>query len=119
MSAHPVDVIRARNRANAARQGVGPLAAVTDDELIETMVAHGQPRWSAQEIRHNPQLRLAALRFWADVQDAAEGDGEAQLRVDYLRETWVRFRAADVVADRPGWGLQGDEAMAAAKEILH
>ena len=72
-----------------------------DRLLIATLVAHGQPQWSAEQIRHYPPARYYALSFWLDVQDAAEGDPEARARVDYCREQWQEMRKAQVISDRP------------------
>lgn len=75
---------------------------VTDDLLIATLVAHGQPKHSAVELRRNPPLRLAAMRFWADVQASGKGDMAARERVDYCRQAWDNMRKADLIADNPG-----------------
>lgn len=72
-----------------------------DDLLIATVVAHGMPRWSAEQMREHPGLRLGYLRFWLDVQDAAAGDTEAQERVDVCRQAWDEARAIELISDRP------------------
>lgn len=98
----PVDAIRLRNRQHQAGAGIAtPIAAVPDDELVAELVAHGQPAHAANELRTNPQLRLAALRFWVDVGDARQGDRAAKERVDYMRECWSKMRAEELIADDP------------------
>jgi hypothetical protein len=99
----PADAVRLRNRHHQEGQGITtPLTAVPDAELIACLVEHGQPRHAAQELARNPQLRLAALRFWVDVGDARKGDSEAKERVDYMRECWTRMRAEELISDDPG-----------------
>ncbi|HEX6461114.1 MAG TPA: hypothetical protein VF032_19515 [Thermoleophilaceae bacterium] len=98
----PADAIRLRNQHRQAGAGIRtPLAAVPDEELIANLIAHGQPRHAAEELRVNPQLRLAALRFWVDVGDAGKGDPAARERVDYMRECWTRMRAEELISDDP------------------
>lgn len=79
-----------------------PLTFLPDDLLVATLAAHGQPLWSADQLRTHPGLRFAALRFWCDVQDAAEGDCEAQERVDRCREAWQIMRREELISDVPG-----------------
>lgn len=86
---------------NRGIPGVGPLKHVSDDLLIATLVAHGQPRWAAEEVRRYPPVRLAALRFWVDVHDAAKGDPHARERVDRCRELWQIMRRIELISDRP------------------
>ena len=101
----PEDAIRLRNRHHQAGAGIAtPLAEVTDEELVQNLVALGQPRWSAEELKTNPQLRLAALRCWVDVGDAGRGDAGARERVDYLRECFSRLRAEEIISDDPKRG---------------
>lgn len=101
----PADQIRLRNHQRQAGAGVAtPIAAVPDDELIACLVEHGQPRHAAQELRRNPQLRLAALRFWVDVGDAQRGDRTARERVDYCRDCWQQMRAQELITDDPRAG---------------
>jgi hypothetical protein len=103
----PADQIRLRDRQRQAGAGIpAPLAAVPDAELIANLVEHGQPRWSAQALTNDPQLRLAALRFWVDVGDARKGDTAAKERVDYVRECWQQMRAQELISDTPGRGHQ-------------
>lgn len=98
----PADTIRLRNQRHQAGHGIPvPIAEIPDEELIANLVEHGQPRWSAQELKVNPQLRLAALRFWVDVGDARAGDAAAKDRVDYMRECWSRMRAEELISDDP------------------
>jgi hypothetical protein len=98
----PGDAVRLRNHQHQTGAGIPvPLTEVPDEELIAELVAHGQPRHAAEELRRNPQLRLAALRFWVDVGDARAGDRQARERVDYLRECWSRMRAEELISDDP------------------
>lgn len=100
----PQDSIRLRNQQHQQGAGIGAIRDIPDRELINTLVAHGQPRWSAQELTVNPSLRLAALRFWCDVQDSAEGDLVARQRIDYMRECWTRMRQEELISDDPRRG---------------
>lgn len=101
----PVDAVRLRNQHHQAGAGIpSPIASIPDRELIATLVEHGQPRWAAAELTRNPQLRLAALRFWVDVGDARQGDPVAKERVDYMRECWMRMRAEEILSDDPRRG---------------
>jgi hypothetical protein len=72
-----------------------------DELLVSTLVAHGQPRFSAEQLRTHGGARFYALRFWEDVQAAAKGDREAQERVDYCREMWGNMRRIELISDRP------------------
>lgn len=102
----PIDAVRLRNRQHQAGAGIPtPIAAIPDEELIATLVEHGQPRWAAAELKRNPQLRLAALRFWVDVGDARRGDAIAKERVDYMRECWSKMRAEEILSDDPRRGF--------------
>lgn len=101
----PLDAVRLRNARHQAGNGIPtPIASIPDRELIATLVAHGQPRWAAQELTRNPQLRLAAVRFWVDIGDAGRGDPAAKDRVDYMRACWVRMRAEEILSDDPRRG---------------
>lgn len=100
----PADAIRLRNQQHQQGAGIDPIGSVPDRELIHTLVAHGQPEWSARELTRNPALRLAALRFWCDVQDSAEGDLVARQRIDYMRECWTRMRKEELISDDPRRG---------------
>lgn len=108
--------MRVRGRHSGAGAGIPtPIASVPDAELIDTLVAHGQPRYAAEQIRNSPELRLAALRFWCDVGDAGRGDAEARERVDYCRHNWQRMRAAEILSDDP---RRGHNDAIDAKELL-
>lgn len=72
-----------------------------DAVLVDILVLYGQPRWSAQELRTNPQARALAVKFWCDVQDAREGDREAKMRVDLCREMWANLRKEELITDNP------------------
>jgi hypothetical protein len=101
---HIADRIRARQRQRHRQAGAGipaPIAAVPDAELIACLIEHGQPAHAARQLQSNPQLRLAALRFWVDVGDARRGDPAAKERVDYCRESWTRMRSEEIIADDP------------------
>jgi hypothetical protein len=101
----PADSVRLRNARRGAGDGIRtPIAAIPDAELIANLVEHGQPLWAARELRRNPQLRLAALRFWVDVGDARKGDPAARERVDYMRACWSRMRAEEILTDDPRRG---------------
>jgi hypothetical protein len=101
----PADAVRMRNQHHQAGAGIAtPLVEVPDEELVKTLIEHGQPRHAAEELKRNPQLRLAALRFWADVGDARAGDKAAKERVDYLRECWAKMRAEELITDDPARG---------------
>lgn len=102
---NPANAIRLRNRQHQAGAGIPtPLTSIPDEELIATLVEHGQPRWAAEQIKRNPEHRLAALRFWVDVGDARHGDPDARARVDYMRECWIRMRAEELITDDPARG---------------
>ena len=101
-SQHPLWVIEERNRRiREQHDGLPRMRAVPDDELIANLVVYGQPRWSAEQLRDNPQLRLAATLFLFDCEDAARGDRQAKQKVDILREQWVRGRQAELISDDP------------------
>jgi|SRR5215472_12046730 len=75
--------------------------AYTDDYLISTLVSHGNPRWSAEQLRNNPNLRLVATQFAIDVEDASRGDRSAKQRVDYITSQWNAARREELLADDP------------------
>lgn len=76
-------------------------AGPTDDNLIATQVAVGMPRQAAEQVRHSGAARFLALRMWCDVQEAAGGDADAKLRVDYYRESFEQLRRAELIAEDP------------------
>lgn len=82
--------------------GIAPLEHPSDELLIATVVNHGMPRWSADQMRYNPMLRLCYLKFWCDVGAAATGDPEAKEKVDAAREAWSKMRQIELIANRPG-----------------
>lgn len=101
----PLQKVQNRNLHNQAGSGIPiPMPALPDSELIATLVGLGQPRWAAEEIRRNPQLRLAAARLWVDVGDAAKGDPRARERVDYCRKAWSEMRRQEILSDDPRRG---------------
>lgn len=103
MSLTPADQVRLRQTRRQAGAGIPvPSVIVPDEELINTLVALGQPRHDALELRHNPQLRLAAMRLWVDVGDAGRGDPAAKDRVDYVRATFAAMRHEELISDEPG-----------------
>ena len=95
-------IFDSRPHRNVGQPGIQhELAWPNDRLLIATLVAHGQPQWSAEQIRFHPPARFAAVKFWLDVQDAAEGDKEAQERVDYCVWSWQEMRKAQLISDLP------------------
>lgn len=93
-------------RTNAAVRaglidGIPEMRHPSDGLLISTVVAHGMPRWSAEQMRGHAGLRLAFARFWADVHAAAGGDTEARERVDVCRAGWDEMRKHEVISDHP------------------
>lgn len=102
----PVTVAREKMERMRAGRGISvPLADVPDEELIRTLVSLGQPRWSAEQIRLNPEHRLAALRLWVDVGDAGKGNAAAKERIDYVRAAFERMRRAELISDDPARGF--------------
>lgn len=99
----PEQVKAQQVRSQQIAQGGIPseIKDLPDRLLIDTLVAYGQPLWSAQELRNNPQLRLHAVRFYFDVCDAGKGDSEAKARVDYCRAAWSALRREELIADDP------------------
>lgn len=85
----------------AEADGLPAMAGLPDDELIDCLVRNGQPRWSAEQLRSNPPLRLAATAFFFDDEAATKGDLAAKQKVDFLREMWVKLRKEELVADDP------------------
>ena len=81
--------------------GIRPLRDPSDEKLIATVVAHGMPRWAAEQMRPNPMLRLQFVMFWADVQQAAKGNPEAKERVDACMAAWQEMRKIELVSDDP------------------
>ncbi len=91
--------------ADAIRKGTidwcPPLDYPNDDLLIATVVDLGMPRWSADQMRYHPGLRLAYVRVWMDVQAAAKGHAEAQERIDVVRATYQEMRQLELISERP------------------
>lgn len=85
--------------------GLPPLDNPTDAELIASVVAHGMPYWSADQMRYHPGLRLQYYLFWLDVREAAKGNKEAQGRVDGCRAAWAEMRKIELVTDRPDMSI--------------
>ena len=95
-------VFDSRPHRNVGQPGIATELKYPNDRLlIATLVAHGQPQWSAEQLRFHPPARFWALKFWLDVQDAAEGDGQAKERVDYCRSCWQEMRKIELISDRP------------------
>lgn len=86
-------------------EGIGPMDHPSDELLIATVVALGCPRWSADQMRHNPALRLAFYGMWVMVQEAAKGDPTARETVEIARQTWAESRAIGLVEDRPDMSI--------------
>lgn len=114
---HPFQVKSQQVREQQQRLGGIPseIKDLPDMLLIKTLVAHGQPEWSARELTSNPQLRFAAVQFFFDVEDASKGDKVAKQRVDFLREQWSKLRKEEIIADDPN-RMYGD--MIDPKELL-
>jgi len=72
-----------------------------DAVLIDTLVKHGQPRWAANEVRTNPMVRLAAIKFQLDVDDSNEGDKEARQRIEFMQAQWAALRREELLSDQP------------------
>ena len=102
---HPHEIMRRRARRFMEGADIAlPIADIPDGELIRTLVGLGQPEWSARQLLHNPQLRLAALRLWADVGAAGRGDPKAKERVDYVRAAYSAMRREELISDDPNRG---------------
>lgn len=82
-------------------EGIPPQEHPTDELLIATVVELGCPRWSAEQMKYNPALRLAFYGMWTMVAAAAKGDPEAREIVDVARATWEEQRKLELVSDRP------------------
>jgi hypothetical protein len=97
-------VVRDRNRRiQETVPGIRkPMQAIPDEELIANLVRYGQPRWAAEEVKTNPQVRFAATQFFCDCLDANEGDKRARMQVDFIREQWVALRKEELLADDLG-----------------
>lgn len=97
-----LDVPRIMAMVRAGRiDGLPPLDNPTDDMLIATVVAHGMPKWSADQMRYHPGLRLQYYLFWLDVREAAKGNTEAAGRVDGARAAWDEMRRIELISDIP------------------
>jgi len=102
--AHPLQVKARQVMAEQMRQGGIPVNlknSYPDDLLITNLVAHGQPLWSANTVRHNPQTRFYALAFYLDCEDADKGDKAARERVDYCVSQWQAMRKEELLSDDP------------------
>lgn len=82
-------------------QGIPSLPYPNDNLLAATMMNLGMPRFAAEQVRYNPQLRLKFVRLWCAVQLAAEGNPAAKERVDVARAHFAEARRLELVADRP------------------
>ena len=82
-------------------EGLPPMQHPTDDMLIATVIDNGMPKWSADQMRHHPGLRLTYYMFWLDVREAARGNSEAQGRVDGAREAWIQARKGELISEIP------------------
>jgi len=74
----------------------------SDRLLVATLVALGQPQWSAEQLRHHPPARYTAVCAWLLVQDAAEGDKLAKEKLDYIRWSYEEMRKQELISDIPG-----------------
>lgn len=101
----PASVFDHRRLMQALRRGLinglPPLDYPTDDLLIATVIEHGMPKWSADQMRHNPSLRLHYYLFWLDVREAAKGSKESQERVDAAITAWAEMRRNELISDVP------------------
>jgi hypothetical protein len=86
-------------------EGIPPLDDPTDAQLIATVVAHGMPRWSADQMRYHPGLRLQYYLFWMDVKRAAGGESEAKGRVDGAIAAWAQMRKDELISDHPNMSV--------------
>lgn len=95
-------IFDSRPHRNLGQPGIAyELKHPNDNLLVATLVEHGQPQWSAEQLRHHPPARFAALQFWCMVQDAAEGDRLAREQVDYCRWAWQEMRKQELISDIP------------------
>jgi hypothetical protein len=100
-------IFDSRPHRNVGQPGIRhELRWPNDQLLVSVMVAYGQPHWSAEQIRYHPPARYAALQFYLDVLDAAEGDGQARERLDYCRWAWQEMRKNEMISDVPNRGGQ-------------
>jgi hypothetical protein len=100
-------IFDSRPHRNRGMPGIAhELPHPNDRLLIATLVAHGQPQWSAEQVRHHPPARYNAAMFWLAVQDAAAGDPAAKEKVDYCRWAWQELRRQEFIADIPDRGGQ-------------
>jgi hypothetical protein len=100
-------IFDSRPHRNVGQPGVqSELQWPNDQLLVSVMVAYGQPHWSAEQIRYHPPARYAAIRFFLDVLDSAEGDKQARERVDYCRWAWQEMRKNEMISDVPNRGGQ-------------
>lgn len=70
------------------------LAEASPGEIFQTLVEHGCPKKAAVRQVQDPLLKGHAARFHVDVADAALGDLEAKIRVDFVTSNWAKLRAA-------------------------
>jgi hypothetical protein len=95
-------IFDSRPHRNRGQPGIArELEWPNDTLLISTLVHHGQPQWSAEQIRYHPPARFNAVRFFLDVLDALEGDRQAAERVDYCRWAWQEMRKQELISDTP------------------
>ena len=81
--------------------GLPPMDDPNDDLLIATVIAHGMPKWSADQMRYHPGLRLQYYLFHLDVREAAKGNAEAKDRVDGAISAWAQMRKDELISDTP------------------
>jgi len=72
-----------------------------DERLIAIVMSLGMPRWSADQMRYHPGLRLNYLQLALDVEAAARGDKPAKARVDAVRERFEQERRCERISDIP------------------
>ena len=86
-------------------EGIPPMEDPSDEKLIACVMAHGMPRWAADQMRYNPSLRLQYYLFHEDVRDAAKGVADAKERVDAAIDAWAQMRKAEVIHDNPNMSV--------------
>lgn len=79
---------------------IGPLQAVTDAELVTSLMTVGMPLVNAMAIQHNAQQRFCALRVWFDLDQASKGDKDAKDRVDRLKAHYQELKRDELIVVR-------------------
>lgn len=96
------DVPRLMSYVRAGMISAIPEQAHPNDALlIATVIELGMPRWSAEQMKYNPALRLHYYMTWLDVREAAKGNKEAQGRIDGIRASFAQMRKDELISDTP------------------